>query len=347
MEALVARLSKLDADAEGALRVVTFYDTLVRRRVDLAALARASAGLAECVVGVRLDGNGRTIRMSPDGHPAGAACPASVSVAVTLDDEEIGSCWLERASPSASLDQLLLDRLAIAVASVVERYGPANTTMADPALVELVVSADTDAPVRDRALRLLGFPPDLPIRVVAVRSAGVLDQIARRVCPERHVKAAVIGREGVLLAQDPDPSGFPSHVRAGIGAAARPDQSWWQAHTALRFASARRPVVDFEGLGALALLAQLPPEQLQNNMDVVSIDGIADSADGLDTVEVYCAAGSLRKTADALHLHHSSVARRLESISKAMGFDVTEPKGLLRAELALTAWRLSRERETV
>jgi hypothetical protein len=44
MEALVERLSQLDAQAEGAVRVVMFYDTLMRRRVDLPALARASAG---------------------------------------------------------------------------------------------------------------------------------------------------------------------------------------------------------------------------------------------------------------------------------------------------------------
>jgi hypothetical protein len=52
MEALAERLSQLDSQAEGALRVVMFYDTLMRRRVDLPALARASAGLAECVAGV-------------------------------------------------------------------------------------------------------------------------------------------------------------------------------------------------------------------------------------------------------------------------------------------------------
>ena len=40
MEALAERLSQLDSQAEGALRVVMFYDTLMRRRVDLPALAR-------------------------------------------------------------------------------------------------------------------------------------------------------------------------------------------------------------------------------------------------------------------------------------------------------------------
>ena len=40
MEALAERLSQLDSQAEGALRVVMFYDTLIQRRVDLPALAR-------------------------------------------------------------------------------------------------------------------------------------------------------------------------------------------------------------------------------------------------------------------------------------------------------------------
>ncbi|MFC4587606.1 hypothetical protein [Sphaerisporangium corydalis] len=50
------RLSHLDSHVEGAIRVVMFYDTLMRRRVDLPALGRASAGLAECVTAIRLHG---------------------------------------------------------------------------------------------------------------------------------------------------------------------------------------------------------------------------------------------------------------------------------------------------
>ncbi|HTJ32321.1 MAG TPA: hypothetical protein VL738_03755 [Dactylosporangium sp.] len=36
----------------------------------------------------------------------------------------------------------------------------------------------------------------------------------------------------------------------------------------------------------------------------------------------------------------SSVARRLEQIGRALGVDLAEPDGLLRACLVLTAWRL-------
>src|SRR5512146_1879880 len=62
MEALAERLSHLDPHVQGTIRVVAFYDTLMRRRVDLPVLARASAGLAECVAGVRFHGTGRVIR---------------------------------------------------------------------------------------------------------------------------------------------------------------------------------------------------------------------------------------------------------------------------------------------
>lgn len=341
MEALVARLSNLDSHAEGALRIVMVYDTLMRRRVDLPALARASAGLAECVAGIRLHGTGRTIRISPDGREMTALLPpASTTVPITLDDEEIGTAWLERPDPPGPLDDVLLDRLAIAAAAVVERYGPARTTMADPALVELVISSDSDDAARARALRLLGFPSDLPVHVVAIRSQLPLDQVGGLVCPARLVKAAPLADVGVLLAATVDPARFPTGVRAGIGSADSPDRSWREARIALRFTTAREPVVHYDGLGALAMLAQVPPDAARDNVDVAAIAGLAASPEDLETLDAYCTTGSQRRAADLLHLHHSSVARRLDQIGKTLGIEFTEPTGLVRARLALTAWRL-------
>ncbi|MEV8592353.1 helix-turn-helix domain-containing protein [Streptomyces sp. NPDC052012] len=341
MEALAVRLSHLDAEAEGAIRVVMFYDTLMRRRVDLPALARASAGLAECVVGIRLHGTGRTVRASPDGREMSApSSPASSSVPITLDDEEIGTVWLERPGPPGPLDEAVLDRLAIAAAAVAERYGPARTTMADPALVELVISSGSDEAARARALRLLGFGLDLPVRVVAVRSRLPLDRIGALLCPARPVKAAPLRDVGVVLATTVDTDRLPPEVRAGIGAAESPDRSWQQARTALRFTAPGRPVVRYDALGALALLAEIPRDAVRDNADIAAVGCVAGNAEDLATLEAYCATGSRRRAADLLHLHHSSVARRLEQIGKTLGFDLTESAGLVRATLALTAWRM-------
>ncbi|MBZ9645843.1 CdaR family transcriptional regulator [Streptomyces sp. PSKA30] len=344
MEALAARLSHLDTQVEGAIRVVMFYDTLMRRRVDLPALARASAGLAECVAGIRLHGTGPAIRVSPDGRQASAPPPPPSSTApIILDEEEIGTVWLERPGPPGPLDEALLDRLAIAVAAVAERYGPARTTMADPALVELVISSDSDEAARARALRLLGFAADLPVHVVAVRSQLPLDQVGGLLCPARPVKAAPLADVGVILATTVDPARFPAGVRAGIGTAESPDRSWRQARTALRFTTPRQPVVHYDCLGALGLLAQAPQDAARDNADVAAIAGLAGNPEDLETLDAYCATGSLRRSADLLHLHHSSVARRLEQIGKTLGIDLTEPAGLIRARLALTAWRLLNE----
>ncbi|MGW7359245.1 hypothetical protein ACWGI0_22105 [Streptomyces sp. NPDC054802] len=120
------------------------------------------------------------------------------------------------------LDEVLLDGLAIAAAAVVEPYGPARTTMADPALVELAISADSDEAARARALRLLGFAGDRPAHVVAVRSRLPLDRIGGLVCPAGPVKAAPLAGVGVILATTLDPERFPAGVRAGIGAPEAP-----------------------------------------------------------------------------------------------------------------------------
>jgi hypothetical protein len=342
MEALATRLSNLDSHVEGAIRVVMFYDTLMRRRVDLPALARASAGLAECVAGIRLHSTGRVIRMSPAGTEAAGEAIVSSRSPILLDDEEIGEVWLERAV-AGPLDEVVLDRLALAVAAVVERYGPARTTMADPALVELVVSADSDEAGRARALRLLGFAPGRQVHVVAVSSELALDRVAVAVCPGHLVKAApVIGAPrlatsapasgvGVLLATRL--GDFPPGVRAGIGGDPHPARAWSEAQTALRFTTTRTPVVHHPDLGALALLAHVPTDTLRANPDVTAVASL--SADDLDTLDAYCATGSLRRAADLLHLHHSSVSRRLEQIGKVL--DVTD---LARVKLALAAFRL-------
>jgi sugar diacid utilization regulator len=144
---------------------------------------------------------------------------------------------------------------------------------------------------------------------------------------------------GVILATTIDPTQFPAGVRAGIGTPHSPDRSWHEARTALRFTSPREPVIRYDDLGSLALLTEIPRDAARHNTDVAAIGRMA-NPDDLETLDVYCATGSLRRAADLLHLHHSSVARRLEQIGKTLGIELTEPTGLTRARLALTAWRL-------
>ncbi|MFC9507245.1 hypothetical protein [Streptomyces sp. NPDC057002] len=82
---------------------------------------------------------------------------------------------------------------------------------------------------------------------------------------------------GVVLATTVDRERFPHGVLAGIGAADSPDRSWQQARTALRFTTSRRAVVPYDSLGALALLAQVPPDAARDNTDVAAIAGAAEA----------------------------------------------------------------------
>ncbi|MFE1251762.1 helix-turn-helix domain-containing protein [Streptomyces sp. NPDC058735] len=96
----------------------------------------------------------------------------------------------------------------------------------------------------------------------------------------------------------------------------------------------------------MALLAEIPPDTLRGNTDVAAMSRIAAAPEDLDTLDAYCATGSLRRAADLLHLHHSSVARRIEQLGKTLGVDLTRPAGLMRARLALGARRLLDDADT-
>ena len=97
----------------------------------------------------------------------------------------------------------------------------------------------------------------------------------------------------------------------------------------------------YADLGALALLAEIPQETARGNADVAALARL--NPEDLETLDAYCATGSLRRAADLLHLHHSSVARRLDQVGEALGIELTDPTGLVRARLALTARRLFEE----
>ncbi|MGW6396395.1 helix-turn-helix domain-containing protein [Streptomyces sp. NPDC055103] len=91
--------------------------------------------------------------------------------------------------------------------------------------------------------------------------------------------------------------------------------------------------------------AEVPEGIARDNVDVAAVARLADgNPEDLETLDTYCATGSLRRAADLLHLHHSSIARRLDQISKTLGLDVTEATGLTRARIALTTWRLLDDR---
>lgn len=370
VKGLLLRLSGLDADAEAAVRVIAYFDALVEHRATAEALIRATAGLGECGCGFETP-DGRVLRFGPDGQPlTGPAGTPSTSA-----ESAAGRLWLERPSGPTPLDELVVERATIAARILV---APARRTvapdLADPALVELVLSGREAAADRTRALRLLGLATDLPVRVIALADGRGHNPGAEAVAlvargrPIRSVRVAVIGGVAAMLLQRNDRTGSPAAdlraalraraeeqqpspgVRVGIGGnvdGLAAETSWDQARLALRFALPDGPdaaVVDHDALGPLALLAEIPTERLRTQPDVLALTALASTDSGaLDVaaLDAFCRTGSLRQAAAALYLHHSSVAARLAHVEDALGWHLDEPGDRFRAQLALWARRLA------
>jgi hypothetical protein len=213
MKGLLLRLSALDADAESAVRVIAYFDALVAARTDAAGLVRATATLAECGAGLETPRAGR-VRYRADGSPApanaagepGPAEPDRVSGWTSVGAD--GRVWLERSGPARALDEIVLERMAIA-AQVVDARARPSLHIADPALVELALSERESDEDRARALRLLGLLPDVAIRAVGICVPAGVDVgvqavalVARGRLGSRTVRVAVLGRTAAVLLQD-------------------------------------------------------------------------------------------------------------------------------------------------
>jgi hypothetical protein len=370
VKGLLLRLSALDSDAEAAVRVIAYFDRLVERAATPGEVVRATAALAECVVGWASSGNpdAGALRFAPNGAAVGAEVPIQSSASAPVDPSDSASTarvWLERPGTSAPLDDLVLERLALTARLLgsARRRTPAPN-LADPALVELVLAEREAREDRARAVHLLGLAAGLPVRVLAVRPAPGRDPIAEAVAlvnparGPRTVRVAAIGEVAAVLLQPPaGADALPPVLRAALavqdnssvaalGGAAPPldaRRSWHQAQLALRFAvpgTTDTAFIEHDALGTLALLAELPAQRLRTEPDVLALDALASTRAGaLDVaaLEAFCRTGSLRQAAAELHLHHSSVAARLARVEQAVGWRLDTPGDRFRARLAVVA----------
>jgi hypothetical protein len=334
MKGLLLRLSGLDADAENAVRVIGFFDRLITGRAGPDALVRSTADLAGCPVGVHAPGQGLSLRAEPGADVVAPGPPPAGAATRVLEGGVL--VWVARPGAPVPLDDMLLERFAIATAILLEHSGVPRPELGDPALVELVLSEDVGTAERARALHLLGIAPAARLRVLA--GTG-LDALAGR--------SAQLGRARAVLTTGEVPGPFPDGARAGIGPelpAIEAARSWAAARTALRFTSAAEPVVWWERLGGLAAFdGKLGPADLADLADIQALDRLAAESHGEDILAALgalCATGSARKAAAVLHRHHSTMPARLARAEAVLGFDVDSPAGRFRLHLALMLRRL-------
>lgn len=331
------RLSELGSDPESVLRLVRFFDDLDATGAD--AVLQAAQAVAGCPVHVRWDGS----------------------------EPEV---WLERDGPAHPLDAVLLDRVRHTLGDIGARVPP---SFGDPALVEVVLSSRERAEDRARAIRLLGLDESREVRVLAVsaQSSPEALRVITSALASVSVRTADLGTATAVVCQGrtntralsdeldeaivtafpaPLPIGADRGPWVGLGAAggvfAAPT-SWAQALRALRFASSTgfgRRAVAYERLSALELLAELPPEATRGSHALARINEIAATPAGLlqvETAEAFCVFGLLRRTAEELHVHHSTVAARLARIETQLGWDMDDPVDRFSATLVLMIRRIA------
>ena len=356
MRALLQRLSGMDDLAESAVRIIELFDKLAQERLSLDDLVRSAAMFGECTIGVA-DATGHVIlRTTDDGRSLEPRKP-DTAVAHPVDGD--GEVWLEREGPPLALDALVLERCAAAVAIVRKREQAGSPQAADPALIELMIRRTADETDRARAIRLLGLVAHSPIRVLAV--AGPTTEVLSR-CLHPLGNALVQDLLAVMVHGDEDLraqlDGDTFSARVGVGPCVPASEAWrsWRgARLATRFAddatasaaraSAADPgVVFWDDLGGLAAIAEhVPSDAISEIPDVAALDKLASERTGtvtLAALRAVCEAESIRIAAKTLHMHHSSVAQRLDHAEQVLGFPIRTALGRNRLTIALTLRRL-------
>ncbi|HUR05640.1 MAG TPA: helix-turn-helix domain-containing protein [Nonomuraea sp.] len=336
MRGLLLRLSTLDTDAESAVRVIAYFDSLVRDHASVPVLLSATARLTQCPVGLLDAATDRRTRTYPDGH---VDHPSTDQPAVRELASGLGAVWMEREGAPHGLDEIVLERFAAAAEVTLERAVALAREGRDPALVELALSAETGEAERARALRLLGFEPATPLQALAIAAEGIALMPGLRTMGH-HIRTARIGDTEAALVATALPR-LPDSARVGIGPelpGSRVAESWAGARTALRFTGPQDRVVRWAELGALALYADVPDAAIAELADVRSMERLG--GEGRAAVRALCAEGSVRRSATVLHLHHSSMAARIARAESVLGFSLADSAGRLRAHLALALVRL-------
>lgn len=336
MRELLQRLSALDEDASAALKIITYFDTLLRRKAGLEPFVRGAAVLSGWPAGFAHPLHQLRIRVDPAGHvvPGGEnADLAEEWPRLEFDDGSGAVVWIERPGGGTENDMVTLERLSAGLRLTLERVSPVD--LDDAGAVEILVSPTSTDDSRRKAARRLRLPVDRQLRVVVAAPQEAVPAGARTALLESAV--------GVVRVGVGDATSVLRFARCGVGPATTlhclPD-SFAQAQIAVRLVSRLAPVVTWDELGVMGPFLAAAERGVGEHADVVGVAALADEPWGLDTLEALAATDSVRAAAQVLGLHHSTVQTRIARIEHDLGFDVTAPSGRQRAAVALHLHRL-------
>ena len=331
MQELLGRIAALDPTATLGLRVIACFDELIIGNVNTRALLSAAASLAGCNAGFQQDRPTRLVRVTPEGE----LCPSGEPTGQVLHPDDGLTVWIEREGPKRANDDIIIERLALAVRI---RCGQGKGDLDNRR--DLAVLLDGSVPVDERQLAAarLGLLPTATYRVVAAPLFAVWKD--RPNAPEDVVPSSFGPLHALVL---PSTSTTVGANPAGIGFATQVEHmhhSFRTAVVALRLcAPPTTPVVNADEYGSLiGLLADAPSDTHIPDVDL--LEKIMTHAWACSTLDALIRAGSVRQAARVCGVHHSTLQTRLDTISDIVGFDPLDGLGRTRLGIAYLVWRL-------
>lgn len=331
MQELLGRLTALDSEASEGLKVISYFDALVKGHASFEVLLRGAAILSGCAAGfvagphvISVDQAG--IRMPEPSVPLPGRWPEHPVL-------NGGRSWIEREGDAHANDEIILERLSLALGISVERAAPLS---AGRKAVEMIIDATESLDRRKIAATRLQLSPNEEFFVVA-------EPASKPQAVGHHATVATSAgtiRATIMRAGDR----FVTPGRAGLGvntSADSLDGSWSSALAALRLSSPTTPVVMANDVGGLTLLAHTSDARLKAHPDYLALLRVFDL--GLRTVEILeavVATDSLRAAAVRTGLHHSTIQARVGELSRVLGYEISTAVGRSRLTLALGMYRI-------
>lgn len=334
MRELIGAMESSDDPAVAALRVIDHFDHLVEERATITAVVRATAALAGCPAGLHDAERGDVRRFDPEGKRLPGTDHAS-SARLSVPGRIGTWVWIERPGTQAGpLDSLLLERAARTVQALHR-----SISRTPDSLARVACDPDTAEADRRSAAQALGLTA--PVTVVVSTSSGP---------PVPH--ATTMGRYTVGFAAGIPV--LPSGLRAGTTVArdlAELPTAVERAATGLRLTDRLdgpgASLVRYEDLGAIAALAErFTPQEAASVPDVQSLDeALATHPWVIDTLQAALDQTSLRRAANCLHVHHSTLQERLGWAEARLDIALARPGGRQRAAVAVALWRIAHSEE--
>lgn len=324
MEELVGRLSALDPAVGESLEVVAYFDALSISGAGHDTLMRAAAVLSGTVAGS--ERKGRVVRFDPSGLKSNGPGEAARRLPVRAVGD--GIVWLEREGRLRANDEMIVERLAHAIALLDVRHDRSGGLAA-------VIDASCSIEERSAELAQLRIEPGAQARLIATAADAPRTGASSTIVPTRY---------GLLRATLDLTGNAAQAGRAGIGLWRRADRapdSWADAVIAYRLSTEDLPVLDAVDLGALLPLIR-GYDQDTPHPDVAVLSSLDRGT--AEVLRVLVEAESVRSAAVELHLHHSTLQTKHRQLTQVLGYDPRTTGGRARYVVAEILRRLEPDR---